>query len=124
MAILDCAWKPGNPWKCPLVKLLIRGSWVRFPPRSPKKTKKFAFSVAGCGFALRAERRRFEPGAEPHCVVDDDRAPPAFDQAFALHRVDLARHGLAARIDARGELRLVRGRENDRALRILAIGTG
>src|ERR1700683_462384 len=44
------------------------------------------------GFALLAYRVRLESGAKPQRVIDDDRPAPAFDQAFALHGVDLARH--------------------------------
>jgi hypothetical protein len=43
-----------------------------------------------------------EPGAKPQRVVDADRGSPAFDQAFALDGVDLARHGLAPCINRRG----------------------
>src|SRR5580704_1454774 len=83
-----------------------------------------ALAKAAIGLALRADRGRLEPGAQSQCVIDDDRAAPALDQAFALHGVDLARDGFAPCVYARGEFRLVRRRENDGALRILAIGTG
>ena len=55
-------------------------------------------------------------------VGDDDGAAAPFDEAAALHGVDLARHGLPAGVDARGELGLVRRRDDDRALRIVAVG--
>src|SRR5579871_5359177 len=78
-----------------------------------------AQSQKGSGVA-----RRLDSSAQAQGVRDDDRAPPALDQAAALHGVEFARHGFAPRVDAGGEFRLVWRGDDDRAPRVSPIRAG
>ena len=75
------------------------------------------------GGAELAAGRRLDGGAQPQRVGDDDCAAPPLDQPAALHGVNFARDGFAARVDAGGEFGLVRRRDDDCPPRVVAVGT-